>query len=436
MKSYVDSRARVRLSPGARARGVATGVLLASLMQACGASPNHPAGASGAGARDDGGVASDASNASSASFGDAGLIPYASSPAPDAGFVDAQAPSCGESTVSAMPRKVNVLLLVDKSGSMSDKPSGFSSSKWTALKAAMMTALGNVENDIAFGLVLFPYSDNAATPVDMSCTDNCCQTTPAPAIEVAVGTSSVPKILATLDATSPGGGTPTAAALKVALDYFQSGAGAKLEGDRYVLLATDGGPDCNAQLSCDANQCTTNLDGACPAAAGNCCDPMFGGSAAKSRCLDDVATRGQIDALRVAGVKTLVVGIPGTEAYVTSLDSFAQAGAAPNPAGSPSYFAVSAAGGVDGLSSVLSAVTKGLVTTCRLQLESKPPDPQKLNVSVDGVLVPQSGPNGWLLDTSTSPATIVLQGSTCQSVEANGANSVQVVYGCPTIEPS
>jgi hypothetical protein len=423
----------MRSLPHASAPTFAAGLLLVSLLHACGAASGHSPATYSAG--HDGAAASDALSAGSGSFGNPTPITLQNDP-PDAGEVDAQAPSCGKSTISAKPRTVNVLLVIDKSGSMTDKPSGFSSSKWEALKTAMKAALGAVEADIAFGLVLFPYSENPAKPVDMGCVDNCCATTSAPAVDVTVGTASVPKILGTLDATSPGGGTPTAAALKVALDYFQSGAGAKLEGDRYVLLATDGGPDCNAALSCEANQCTTNLDGACPAAAGNCCDPMFGGSAAKSRCLDDVGTRAQIDALRTAGVKTLVVGIPGTEAYEMSLDSFAQAGGAANPAAPPNYFAVSAAGGAQGLSSVLSAVTKGLVTTCRLQLESKPPDPQKLNVSVDGTLIPQAGPDGWLLDNSTSPPTIVLQGATCLSVQANGANSVQVVYGCLTIQPS
>jgi hypothetical protein len=345
---------------------------------------------------------------------------------------DAQAPSCGESTIAAGPRKVNVLLVIDKSGSMTDKPDGFASNKWDAMKSALGTALGDVKQDIAFGLVLYPYAKAGASPVTMDCSGNCCDTPGAPSVEVAIGTSSVPAILDALANTGPAGGTPTAAALKVALDYYQSGAGKALEGDRFVLLATDGGPDCNADLSCEADRCTTNLDGDCPAAAGNCCDPKFGGSEAKSRCLDDGGTRAQIDALATAGVKTLVVGIPGSEVYGSSLETFAAAGKAPNPAAPPSYFAVSAAGGVAGLSTVLGSVTKGLVTSCRMQLMSNPPDPQKLNVSVDGTIVPQADNDGWVLDTSASPPTVVLNGTVCSEVESKGANTVRVVYGCPT----
>ena len=73
-----------------------------------------------------------------------------------------------------------------------------------------------------------------------------------------------------------------------------------------------------------------------------------------------------------------------------------------------------------------------LITTCRLQLQSVPPDNDQLNVSVDGTLVP-AGADGWRLDTSTMPPTVVLEGATCAKVQMNGASSVQIVYGCPTI---
>src|SRR5437868_2299358 len=55
------------------------------------------------------------------------------------------------------------------------------------------------------------------------------------------------------------GGTPTAHALQLASEYFTTGSGKNLAGDKYVLLATDGGPNGNA-LTCDAMTCTTNLD--------------------------------------------------------------------------------------------------------------------------------------------------------------------------------
>ena len=101
--------------------------------------------------------------------------------------------------------------------------------------------------------------------------------------------------------------------------------------------------------------------------------------------------------------------------------------------GGHKYFAVQAAGGVAALSGALETITKGVITTCRLVLGSTPPDAHKLNVTVDGEPVPQAGPDGWELDTTSSPPAVVLKGATCADIEMNGAQRLKVQYGCPTI---
>ncbi len=350
---------------------------------------------------------------------------------------DATVLGCGGSSIAAAPRTANVLLVIDESGSMLDKPSGFTTDKWAALKSALGGALTAAQDSVAFGLELFPYPFDPKKPIASTCSTNCCEMPAAPGINVPVapGAANVSKIVALLNASAPGGGTPTAMALQRAYDYFETGAGAALKGDKYVLLATDGGPNCNAQLSCAATSCTTNLDGDCTlTGGGNCCDAMFGGSIAKSRCLDDTATEAAITKLGGKHIQTFVVGIPGSEIYKTSLDSFAQAGGELSPTGTTKYFAVSAAGGVAGLSTVLDAITKNLITTCRLQLGTVPPNPDQLNLFLDGKLVKQSGANGWMLDRTMSPPTIVVLGTTCTTLETKGASSVRVLYGCPTVQ--
>ncbi len=344
--------------------------------------------------------------------------------------------SCGNSTLSATPPEVNILLVIDESGSMTTKLEGTSGDKWAAMKSALGTALAGTASRISFGLELFPAPADPKKPIALDCTDNCCEmpTVGDVTVSVETGATAVPKIMSALDASAPGGGTPTAEALRRAVDYFTKGAGAKLGGDRYVLLATDGGPDCNTGLTCAASACTTNLDGECPLpSGGNCCDAMFGGAAAHSRCLDDGGTTAQIKALHDAGVRTFVVGIPGSEAYGTALDAFAEAGGEAQTTGAHKYFAVAAAGGTSALTTALSTITKGVINTCRLVLGSMPPDLGKLNVSIDGVIVPQAGANGWKVDTSSTPPAIVLEGSTCANVEKNGAEKVVVQYGCPTL---
>lgn len=339
--------------------------------------------------------------------------------------------ACGATTVHASARDVALLLVVDASGSMNQTPKGFSTNKWSAMKTALSTSLGKVKEKLSLGLEIFPR--DPLTPIADPCSGNCCaMPSGEAAIEVPVGpgVSSLDPIVSTLGSFSPGGATPTATALHRALDYFTTGAGKSVSGDKYVLLATDGGPNCNVSLTCDAAHCTRNLDGNCSAGT-NCCDPSTG---SKIDCLDDAAVVDALKALAAAGIKTFVVGIPGSEAYAPYLDSFAEAGGMTSPTPPPKYFAVGASGDVAALTGVFDAITGALITTCRLQLATKPEDPTKLNVYVDGTLVPQSGADGWTLDTSTDPPTVVLLGATCDQMKTKGAKVVEIKYGCPTIK--
>lgn len=189
------------------------------------------------------------------------------------------APTCGASPFGAERVPAHVLLVVDKSSSMTATPSGFTSDKWTATRSALADALAAVQSDLAFGLGLFPFPSEC----EVSASGNV-------NVGVAPGEESVPDILSALDETAPSGGTPTAAALAQALEYFTGGTGASLEGRKYVLLATDGGPTCNATLSCSPAECVPNLEGRCPDGISNCCDPAEAGPGAERGCLDDLAT--------------------------------------------------------------------------------------------------------------------------------------------------
>jgi hypothetical protein len=335
--------------------------------------------------------------------------------------------ACGGTAVKATAKDANILLVLDKSGSMQQTPTGFTVSKWEALKTSLHDALTPVKNKISLGLEMFPY--DASTPIALSCSGNCCaMPTGAAAINVPIepGVTAVDKITTTVNGMSPGGATPTAKALDQALAYFTTGAGASLT-DKYVLLATDGGPNCNEGLTCTADKCTTNIDGSCSAGT-NCCD------SSKISCLDSDQVIAKLEALKAAGVKTFVVGIPGSEGYKTYLDQFANAGGMTAPSGTTKYFAVDAAGGTGGLTDVFKLITGELITSCTLTLDSAPPDPNQINVYVDDKVVPQSGADGWDLDTSTTPPTVVLKGATCEGVKSKGAKSIRVEFGCPTIK--
>jgi len=337
----------------------------------------------------------------------------------------AGAANCGASKLTADPPIVNILLVIDKSSSMQDE-SGFSKSKWLALRDGLTSALTQSKDRVSYGMSFFPFSsDPKATP-------STCETPAlsAPLIPIADGTVSVPQILKALDDYSPAGGTPTAAALTAAGDYLIHGPGKDLPGKSYVLLATDGGPNCNGALNCEAATCTLNMEGF--DCGGNCCSAQLDPKGPQS-CLDADASESAVHVLADAGVKTFVVGIPGSELYHATLDRLAQAGLEPQKNGPPYYYAVSADGDTAGLADVLTRITSGVISSCELQLGSTPPDLDELNVVIDGETIPQLGPDGWSVDTSTSPPTIVLKGATCEMMETQGAQAVNVTFGCPTV---
>lgn len=347
--------------------------------------------------------------------------------------------TCLSQATFSEPNPVNILLVIDKSGSMTDE-SVYGASKWAALTQALTAALNEtVDNPyLSLGLSMFPAKDT-----DPACQDEtCCSIDDTVAVDVTPASFAVPSIIEELESTSPGGLTPTSSALDQALAYYASRG--DLVGDKYVLLATDGGPNCNGSLECDEAECTINLDGNC--STGNCC-----GDSETTRlwCVDHVETRAKIAALADQGVKTIVVGIPGTEAYAGWLDAFAVAGEATAPEGSNrSYYEVSADGGVGSLTDTFRDITVNLVRSCRIQLVDKPPSwsVSLVNVAIDCKVVPggvdappDTGAAGsgaapvqgnWYVDETTDPPTIQVLGTYCDQIE-EGVDRVDIVIGCP-----
>lgn len=340
--------------------------------------------------------------------------------------------ACGASRFVAEPPLINVLLVVDKSLSMEQTPTGFSVSKWAALRDALSSTLDSTSDKISYGLDLYPYSGKSGGDLSDKC--QMPSTTAPVVVPVQDGKKAAPLVLAALDANPPSGATPTALALERAYTYFSSGAGKGLSGERYVLLATDGGPNCNAALSCEAETCTVNLDGMCPDNV-NCCDPKVEKNGPKN-CLDEDASVAQVTQLLAkANVKTIVVGIPGTEAYTDTLNALAAESGVTNPGAPPDYFAVSAKSGAAGLAEALGKITTGLVKSCELHLEEDPPG-DDLKVVIDGVELARDPDEGWDFQMpQTHPPVVEIHGSVCDKLKTDGAEYINITYGCPLFEP-
>jgi hypothetical protein len=229
-------------------------------------------------------------------------------------------------------------------------------------------------------------------------------------------------LLTALGRIPAAGGTPTAETLSSLLPRLRS-----LPGKTYVVLATDGGPNCNAAAVCPVTQCTANIDNAagCPTGGPpNCCDAAHNGAQA---CLDAQPTLDAVQAIVMAGIPLYVVGIPGSAPYATFLDQLALAGGKAQGA-EPFYYAIDTAGQA-ALQSVLSSIAAKITASCTLDLDQAPPDPGLVNVFFDESPLPQSGPDGWTL----SGSTVTIEGASCERIQQGAVLDVRVVAGCPTV---
>jgi hypothetical protein len=315
-------------------------------------------------------------------------------------------------------RGTTFYIVLDRSSSMSEIVEPATESKWVLIRRALFDRTSGVlrplEARIAVGLSVFPGEDGLSAGCSVgreltSLTEG--------------GEYTYNKMEAILNAEKPSGATPTAATLKALAETITT-----LPKPIYVLLATDGGPNCG-EGPCDAAHCTYNIDGRSFGTTkcdptNNCCDPAVGvGGAGARACLDADATLGAIGALSKAGVKTFVLGIAGAAPYAADLDRFAVAGGTDHyfPADDPTQEAFAAA---------LSSIAAKILDRCVITLDPAPTDPGVTNVIANGVVVPQDATDGW---TWRDDATIELHGTTCDDVKSGKTTSLKVAVGCKTV---
>lgn len=278
-----------------------------------------------------------------------------------------------------------ILLVVDKSGSMEEEAVGYPGSKWDGAVASLSAVVSSLSGDVDFGLMLFPDGDAAS------------QVCRAGALEVSVGANNAQAIVAELEATAPGGGTPTAKTLGKALDQLSALPAAG--GSRVVVLATDGGPNCNTELNPATCRCVQ---------PGQCSDAR--------NCLDDTEATSAAASLNAAGFSVFVIGIPGSENFTDVLNGLADAGGTAQPGATRYYQANNASGLASALENIASRVA-----TCRFDLAHSVPSDADITVTAGGVTVPAdpSRTNGWTLVDSD---TIELFGAACDSLVNTPAN--------------
>jgi hypothetical protein len=229
---------------------------------------------------------------------------------------------------------------------------------------------------------------------------------------------------------APSGGTPTSATLSALYPTLT-----KLAGRTIVVLATDGGPNCNAAATCGAADCMNNIESACfqkvccSPQGPNCCDATV--PQGPLNCVDRKASVDAVAKLAAAGVRVYVVGIPGSETYGAVLDEMALASGAPQIA-PPFYYKVADYSSLTGTLASIAA----LEVSCQFELAVPPPDPSLVNVYLDDDVLLQDLTDGWVWDAATAQApkqTIELRGAACQRLKSGKVKQVQIAAGCPTM---
>lgn len=322
----------------------------------------------------------------------------------DAAAPDTQPSRCIPGTFELTARAADVVFVIDRSGSMS---SGLSSdrmaprglSRWELLRDALAATLPLFQLRLDVGALFYPtfvQADRGAY----------CAFEQAPRLDVSPATGSAAEVLSLFASTGPRGGTPTFAAMSSAYAWFTRHVSRARS--RSLVLATDGGPNCNPGI--DPTRCV------CVGGAGPACRPQITGDT--TQCLDDERTVRLLRDIATSPalpIPTYVVGIaPDVEpALSTTLTAMAIAGGRPKvlPDGTRTFYSVRQAGD---LSTALTQIQQA-ITRCAFVTPSQPDSVDGLGLSIDGVVLPRdpSRLDGWDW-TDRAYGEVTLFGPACE----------------------
>lgn len=299
--------------------------------------------------------------------------------------------TCGATAITIEAVPPDMLVVFDRSCSMrrfydSNQPVfGYGpddpKTRWAMAVNALDSIMGQYENRIRFGLMVFPRPYQG-------CGDS-------PNVNIVPEVTNRSAILQKLQQVHPfdicasgqqPAETPTSEALSavVSENVFEPAVR-----DGYVLLMTDGMATCGASAASLAQLVTT-----------------IGG----------------------VGAKTAVVGFGDVDQpeAAAMLNAMGQAGGV--KAGSPWYWY---AEDPNSLLAAISDIVQNAVS-CTFKLDQAPPDPDKVYAYFDGQDVPADPANGWSYDPAS--LTVTFNGASCQSLQSGNVKNVSVVFGCPDSE--
>jgi hypothetical protein len=280
---------------------------------------------------------------------------------------------CGAMEFALQRIPPNVMLVIDRSGSMGNSVGGGSAtSKWDDLKTAVSSLVTNYDSQMRLGAAIFSSDGNCA----------------AANIDVPLAAAAGATVMTKLNAQGPIGNTPTALALDTVISKGLLNDATRAN---YAVLATDGIPNCSDT---------------------------------------DVAKR--IDTLykQTPSVKTFVIGMgDGTASDPTLLNAWADAGHTARTVGTTKYYQTSSPAD---LKAAFDAIVGGIVS-CDFKMMQAAPDPSLIRVTENGATLSPSPTSGYTYDPSTN--TVTLHGAACDMLKSNASTKVGVLYGCPGPPP-
>ncbi len=317
-------------------------------------------------------------------------------------------PTCADETIQLEIAPPQVMLLLDKSGSMiqnswdhdADIETG-PITRWNSLYNVVDQLSHSVENGIELGMVLFPSASLTETNAETACIVDS-----DPGAMVSLGNAdSIVGALPAPDSMDIHGGTPVSTGMSVVLEHLGSVADGRPQA---VVLVTDGAANCMAGTS--GNDVFTLYD--------EDLEPM----------VSDAFT---------AGIPTYVVGVdildevgvyPADNPYVR-LNELAVAGGVPQDGGLESFYNTT---DEEQLLLALDAIAAEL--GCNIDLTLPAEFANQVTVSVGGMDLPrveECGDDGvgWRFLEEVAPFTsIELCSETCDLVHVEA--SLDVEYEC------
>lgn len=323
---------------------------------------------------------------------------------------DGSIPTCGGDHISLTSLPPNVVMLLDKSGSMTDNAWDHDGdddtapvNRWTSLHDVTSDLLGQYGDRMNVGAVLFPSLDSSVPDSQNYDTvfDAACKM--GDEVEVPVASDNQQAILEAL----PGrmerfeGATPTRQAILNGLEHLEN---LDAEGPRAMVLVTDGAANCVYEPG-------SNI----------------------GRVYDTELEFAVSSAFEDHGIPTYVVGIDiGADHPVDGrnlsddLNAVAKAGGVARH-GDENFYNVA---DQTALAAALDEIAARV--ECTIDLESLPADPEYVDVTLNGETVPQVGScdegDGWRF-ASDDHSSIELCNASCQSFQE--VRQLDTTYNCP-----